>query len=328
MAVRIPVNYGAWDEYLTGQAAMLPELPDVEQITPRVARILGANPGQMQLQGTNTYLVGSGPEKILIDTGEGSAEWIARIISFLLANDLHISRVLLTHWHGDHTGGVPSLLEFDPSLVDSIHKHQPDSHQQPIHPGQTFSVPGATLRAVHTPGHAVDHMAFMLEEENALFTGDNVLGHGFSVVQDLGTYMDTLRVMTDLGCAVGYPGHGAIITDLPTKMREYTRHKQFRVTQVHALLVRTKTPMMRSTSSCPRGGLTLAEIAASLYGADVPSEIVQNALAPSLIQVLWKLAEDRKVGFEPGDVAKRRWFAAQPAVRSHMGMRRAMTTAV
>jgi hydrolase len=187
-------------------------------------------------------------------------------------------------------------------------------------------------------------MAFMLEEENALFTGDNVLGHGFSVVQDLGTYMDTLRVMTDLGCAVGYPGHGAVITDLPTKMREYTRHKQFRVTQVHALLVRTKSEveeqkarfassptsasMKQSTSSCPRGGLTLAEIAASLYGADVPSEIVQNALAPSLIQVLWKLAEDRKVGFEPGDVAKRRWFAAQPAVRSHMGMRRAMTTAV
>lgn len=73
MALRIPFNENFWKEYLSGQGSTLPRLEDVCKVTDRVVRILGGNPGSMQLQGTNTYLVGTGRSRILIDTGQVSS---------------------------------------------------------------------------------------------------------------------------------------------------------------------------------------------------------------------------------------------------------------
>lgn len=235
--------------------------------------------------------------------------WIERVARFVEERQLDISHILLTHWHGDHTGGVPDLVAYDNELASRVYKNQPDYGQQDIADGQVFQVEGATIRAVFTPGHAVDHMCFFLEEENALFTGDNVLGHGYSVVQDLGIYMKSLAHMAQLNCAAGYPAHGAKIDDLPAKMQDYINHKEFRVLQVFSTLVRSKS-QMESQGQRGRGGMTLNEIVRSIYG-NVPDEVVEKALAPFLNQVLWKLAEDRKIGFEPGEATKRRWFVNQ-----------------
>ncbi len=229
--------------------------------------------------------------------------WIRDITHVLEERDLDISHVLLTHWHGDHTGGAPDLVAYNPSLSSRIYKNRPDNGQKNILDGQIFRVEGATIRAVHTPGHAADHMCFLMEEENALFTGDNVLGHGYSVVEDLGQYMESMTLMANLHCPLGYPAHGAVIENLPDKMREYIKHREFRVQQVFSILEECRTAAGQGRGP---GGLTLHEIVTAMYG-DVPDDI-EKALAPFLNQVLWKLAEDRKVGFEPGGATKRRWF--------------------
>ncbi|KAI9042714.1 metallo-beta-lactamase type thioesterase nscB [Aspergillus affinis] len=283
MATRIPFDESFWQEYLAGQEAQLPALADVEDISDRVVRVFADNPGAMQLQGTNTYLVGTGTSRILIDTGE-----------LLEERALDIAFVLLTHWHGDHTGGVFDLVRHDPKLKSRVYKNQPDRDQNPITNGQRFQVEGASVRTVLTPGHSIDHMCFLLEEENALFTGDNVLSHAFSVVQDLAEYMKNLARMEELACVIGYPAHGAKVDDLPMKMQEYIKHNELRVQQVI------------STLSWKRA-MTLPEIVRSIYG-DVPAEVVDNAIVPFLSQVLWKLAEDRKVGFQSGHSNQRRWF--------------------
>ena len=237
---------------------------------------------------------------------QGARCWISRIKKVLEARQIELEYVLLTHWHGDHTGGVPDLIAYDGGLAMKIYKNMPDYFQQTITDGQVFSVEGATLRAVFTPGHAVDHMCFHFEEENALFTGDNVLGHGYSVVQDLGTYIKSLQVMASQQCSFGYPGHGARIDDLPAKMKDYINHKEVRVNQIYTVLARSKSELER-VGQVGRGGMTLQEIVKSMYG-DVPADLVEKALTPFLTQALWKLAEDLKIGFEPGEPTKRKWF--------------------
>jgi hydrolase len=227
------------------------------------------------------------------------------LTKLLRDRDLDISHVLLTHWHGDHTEGVPDLISYNPEFASRIYKNQPDRGQQTIEDGQFFRTEDATVRAVFTPGHAVDHMCFVLEEENALFTGDNVLGHGYSVSEDLGAYTNSLDYMDDQHCAVGYPAHGIKIEDLPRKIKHYIRHKKTRERQIFSVLVRTKAKVVNAGQS-GKGSLTTRELVYSLHG-DVSDDMFEMALEPFTTEVLWKLAEDRKVGFELVK-GKRRWF--------------------
>ncbi|KAB5566227.1 metallo-beta-lactamase superfamily protein [Coniochaeta sp. 2T2.1] len=284
----VPFNSCVWNDWLSAQEASLPPLEDVEKLSDRVTRIMGGNPGSMQLQGTNTYLVGTGKSRILIDTGEGKPIWAKNITTVLQQSGIELAYILLTHWHGDHTGGVPDLISYDPALADRVYKHTPDPGQQSILDGQVFQVEGATVRAVHTPGHAVDHVCLVLEEENALFTGDNVLGHGFSVEEDLSAYVRSLHKMRDQGCTLGYPAHGVRIDDLPARMDLYIKHKEAREEQIVQVLPRRKTGAKQ--------GITVRELVRELYG-DLPPDLVANAIDPCVSQVLWKLAEERRAGF-------------------------------
>lgn len=121
--------------------------------------------------GTNTYLIGRGHQRILIDTGEGKPTWASRLQSVLHEEKATVHKALITHWHGDHVNGIPDLLKICPQAT--VYKHQPGEGQLDITDGQVFSVEGATLIAHHTPGHTVDHTVFVLEEEDAIFTGDS-----------------------------------------------------------------------------------------------------------------------------------------------------------
>ncbi|KAK6852138.1 hypothetical protein PG995_012263 [Apiospora arundinis] len=291
-------NTNMFKDWLSKQKATIPEMPDVEKVTDRVVRVLGGNPGEMQLQGTNTYLIGTGSRRILLDSGEGMASWAENITGYLRDHKIELAYVLLSHWHGDHTGGVPDLLAYDPSLEDRIYKHTPDAGQRPIRDDQVFKVEGATVRALFTPGHSIDHMCFVLEEENALFTGDNVLGHGFSVEEDLGEYHRSLCKMRDQGCALGYPAHGTVIANLLAKMDMYIRRKEQRERSVVDTLRR------RSDTGLP--GHTVKEVVRALHG-DINSEVAAQGIEPNIAQVLKKLAEDRRVGFT-NVKGSRRWF--------------------
>ncbi|KAF4213605.1 hypothetical protein CNMCM5878_010291 [Aspergillus fumigatiaffinis] len=291
------LNICAWEGYLDEQHARLPTLEDVEQISPRVLRVLGQNEGKFTLQGTNTYIVGTGRQRLIIDTGQGIPEWASLISSTLADSSIELSHVLLTHWHGDHTGGVPDLLRLYPHLSDSIYKHTPGKGQQPISDGQVFKVEGATVRAVHSPGHSHDHMCFILEEENAMFTGDNVLGHGSSAVEVLSTWMSSLRLMQTLHCAVGYPAHGAVIRDLPGKLDLELTQKARREDRVVETLKQMKTEDQRNGAR-GKGSVTVQQLVTAMHGNDLDEQMRAMALEPFVDEVLRKLAQDDRVAFE------------------------------
>ncbi|KAJ9142484.1 putative Metallo-beta-lactamase domain protein [Pleurostoma richardsiae] len=301
------LNICAFEDYLEGQQTTLPKILDVEQISPRVIRILGQNPGKFTLQGTNTYIVGTGSRRCLIDTGQGIPGWADLIQANLSSAGISLSHVLLTHWHGDHIGGVPDLLRMYPDLSSSIYKHTPSKTQQPINDGQVFRVEGASVRAVHSPGHSHDHMCFVLEEEQAMFTGDNVLGHGTAAVEHLGTWMAALQTMQGHNCIKGYPAHGIVINDLPAKIHIQLTQKLRREKQVVAALQEMKRTE-RNGGLRGKGSTTVKQLVTAMHGEGVDQNVRELALEPFIDEVLRKLAEDGRVAFEiRGGVKK--WFA-------------------
>lgn len=232
---RFPHCIRSFHKTAARMAAQLPHLPDIERLSPRVLRILGSNPSKYTLQGSNTYLIGQGPRRILLDTGEGKPAWIENLQKVLQDEKVTIEKVILTHWHMDHVGGVQQVL----NICDDkppVYKNRPDAGQTNYEDGEIFRTEGATLRAFHCPGHTVDHMAFVLEEEDAMFTGDNVLGHGTAVFEDLAAYMDSLTRMETQFSGRAYPGHGAVIEDGRAKIREYVTHRKQREQDVLGVL--------------------------------------------------------------------------------------------
>lgn len=294
------LNIGAFGDYLKSQIKNLPRIPNVEQVTPRVLRILGQNPGKMTLQGTNTYVIGTGKHRLMIDTSGGEPEWASLVESTLQQRGITLDHVLLTHWHGDHTGGVPDLLRLYPNLAGHVHKNLPVLEQEDIDDGQIWEVEGATIRALHAPGHSEDHMCFILEEENAMFTGDNILGHGSSALEDLGIFQQSLQKMYDEQCEKGYSAHGVTIQDLSDKIMREMEQKWRRERQVLDALRKSRNKGAKN--------VTLEQIVGEIYGSALDKQTRSLTLEPIIDEVLRKLAGDGSVAFANRG-GKRRWYA-------------------
>jgi len=266
-------------------ATQLVHLPEIERLSPTCLRILGGNPGKFSLQGTNTYLLGTGAQRLLIDTGEGKPSWIAAIKKALEEEHASIASAIITHWHHDHQGGIEQLTEAWPGT--KVYKNQPESGQLDIADRQKFEVEGATLTAIHSPGHTVDHMVFVLAEEDAMFTGDNVLGQGTTVFEDLATYLGSLEKMKHLFKGRAYPGHGPVLEDGPGKIAEYIRHRRQREEQVIQTMREERSGAGDGTSWTPM------ELVKIIY-REVP-ESLHPAAAYGVLQILQKLQREGKV---------------------------------
>ncbi|KAM3962760.1 beta-lactamase-like protein 2 homolog [Aphomia sociella] len=219
-------------------------IPAVTNLSSRVIRILGCNPGPMTLQGTNTYLIGTGGNRILLDTGDKDVKDYQKHLSEVIQSEqVNIEHIVITHWHHDHIGGVeniygsiaaqPKIWKHKRSIDDKANDELPATIPTNwLSDGQEIKVEGATVQIHHTPGHTTDHVVLTLQEESVLFSGDCILGEGTAVFEDLYTYMKSLNRILELKPNVIYPGHGNVVQEPIEKIKYYIAHRNQREEQI------------------------------------------------------------------------------------------------
>ncbi|KAK7091569.1 endoribonuclease LACTB2-like [Littorina saxatilis] len=271
-------------------------LPMLEQLSQRVIRILGCNPGAHRLQGTNTYLVGTGKRRILVDTGDsGIPQYISQLKSALEQFSVSLQEIVITHWHPDHVGGVDDICHaFGQKYAVSKIKRLsvPDVPLQEtdytfIKDQHTFHTEGATLKVHFNPGHTEDHFILHLLEDNIVFSGDTILGGTTTVVEDLHSYMKSLHDILNIGPSTIYPGHGHVIDNPGETVQGYINHRNMREQQILACLKANKDTAMEPM-----------DIVKIVYVG--VAENLHLSAANNVNQHLLKLQRDKKVESSDG----------------------------
>jgi glyoxylase-like metal-dependent hydrolase (beta-lactamase superfamily II) len=206
-------------------------------------RLDAGNPGPMTGNGNLTYLLaGPGGSATLIDAGVGQPEHLDQLRSALSDHHLRLDRVLVTHADADHISGAPVIAAAYPSArfykcLPSGDDQRDAIEWQTVTNGMAFEVDEGPLLAVHTPGHAPDHLAFWHQASRTAFTGDLVV-LGSSVMihasagGDLRQYLASLEAVLALDAAVLLPAHGPVITDPSGVLQQYLAHRRQREEQV------------------------------------------------------------------------------------------------
>ncbi|MDG2307978.1 MAG: beta-lactamase-like protein 2 [Candidatus Binatia bacterium] len=264
-------------------------MPDIDKWSDRVETVLGQNPGPFTGPGTNTYIVGTSRRPLILDTGQGMESYIPLLEKTL--DGRTPAEIVLTHAHADHIGGCPQIREkFGPMPVKKRLWEGMDGKAGDdivaIDDGEVIETEGATLEAIHTPGHAEDHLCYLLREERAIFTGDVVLGAGTTVIPehggDLLDYMQSLQHLLELEPAVLYPAHGPAIHDASGKIRQYIAHRELREDQIVELL--------------KQGVSDVGEMVVQMY-ADVP-KFLHPAAGTSVRSHLRKLEREQRASLD------------------------------
>ena len=217
-----------------------PELPRYAELAPGVRRLLAPNPSMMTGPGTNTYLFGVA-EIAVIDPGPDIDPHIDAIIEAAAAP---IRWVLATHTHPDHSPGAVSLVRRTGAELLGLPAPQHGPQDRSFKPtrllsdGEVLETAEFTLEAVHTPGHASNHLCFRHAASNWLVTGDQVIDGSTVVINppdgDMKDYIDSLRRLRAMNCDALLPGHGDRIDDPARAIDWIIEHRLLRESRVLA----------------------------------------------------------------------------------------------
>ena len=267
----------------------------LDEIAPGVRRLVARNPGFMTGPGTNTYLVGT-QRCVVIDPGPHDPVHIERILE---AAGGRVSAILATHTHPDHSPAVAALAQATGAEVlgrgAPVHGRQ-DATFAPtrvLNDGDVVRVDDVVLRAIHTPGHASNHLCYLLEGAGMLFSGDHVM-QGSTVVigppdGDMKVYLQSLGRLQREPVTRIAPGHGTVIEDAQSEVTRLIAHRLQREAKVVERLRRA-------------GRATIDVLVTSVYD-DVDSRLHPVAKGSLLAHLLKLEADGRAARDAAGDAA-------------------------
>jgi glyoxylase-like metal-dependent hydrolase (beta-lactamase superfamily II) len=229
---------------------------DVVQVSPLVRRIVAGNAGPFTYTGTCSYIVGRG-EVAVIDPGPDDEAHLRALLD--MVSEEEVSAIVVTHTHRDHSPGARALQAVTgapivgcgphrasrplaegeiPALDASADReHRPDRE---LLAGDTVQGPGWTLEALPTPGHTANHLAFVLPEENALFSGDHVMAWSTSIVAPpdgrMADYLASLALLMERGEQRYWPGHGGPVNQPARFVKALLQHRRAREAAILARL--------------------------------------------------------------------------------------------
>jgi glyoxylase-like metal-dependent hydrolase (beta-lactamase superfamily II) len=263
------------------------------RLSDRVVRVTAPNPGMMTGPGTNTYLVGT-EHLAVIDPGPDVDEHIDAVVR---AAGGRLRAILVTHTHADHWPATTRLAARTGATTFAFVACDGLEPDRTLADGDRVALDAtATIEAVHTPGHASNHLCYLLHEEQTLFSGDHVMQGSTVVIAppdgDMRVYLESLDRVRALAPAAIAPGHGTLIDDPAATVDEYVAHRLEREAQVLGAL--------------NEGDRTIDDIVARLY-AGVKAELHPVA-AKTVHAHLVKLRDD---GRAVGDGADGEWVVAR-----------------
>lgn len=252
-------------------------------LSPLVRRIVANNPGHMTGSGTNTYLVGI-DEIVVIDPGPDDAEHLDAIAG---CGGDRIRWIACTHTHIDHFPGVTGLKARTGAEVLAFDGRDGLVIDRALGDGDLIEATEFVLRTLHTPGHASNHLCFLLEQERMLFSGDHIMEGSTVVIRppdgDMVAYLEQLERLKTLRPRLRSiaPGHGHLIEHPVAKIDEYLQHRAMREAQV--------------LTAVSDGPTTVAAVVDQLY-PDLAGELVPMARGTVWAHLLKLKGEGRVKG--------------------------------
>ena len=208
------------------------------QLHPGVARVTAPNASMMTGPGTNTYLVGT-DRVIVIDPGPNLDEHLAALVSAIDSRPVDL--ICVTHTHPDHAPGAAPLAALVHAPLGGFGPGPFFAPDRLLVDGERLHTGAFSLEVLATPGHASDHLCYLLHEEGLCFTGDHVM-HGSTVVirppdGDLAAYLASLAYLSKKKPKVLAPAHGRLIDDAAGAIQEVIAHRKARETRIAEALL-------------------------------------------------------------------------------------------
>ena len=275
----------------------------------RIVPLFAHNPSAWTGAGNHTYLLRDGGDATLIDAGVGHPEHLGelqRALSELgsAAGDIRLGQVLVTHAHEDHAAGAPAIAAAHAGARFSKRPWPERDVRyavpwQPLRHEEVVRVGASELVALHTPGHAPDHLCFFDPRSGVLFGGDLVVQGGTVAILasaggSLRDYLASLRSILELKPRRILPAHGSAIEEPAPLLRSYLSHRAMRERQIADLVV--STPQ------------TVDDLVARIYAGLAPG--LRRAASESVLAHLHKLRDEHRVLEHTDAAGQTRWVRA------------------